>query len=102
MPDLSRRRFLAASAAAAGAVVVGGVPAGHGALASPKPPKPPRGPRHHDLRDVKLVVVLMQENRSFEVYLGSLRGVRGLGDRWTIALARAPRGPIGCGVERRI
>jgi len=22
--------------------------------------------------------------------------------RWTIALARAPRGPIGCGVERRM
>jgi phospholipase C len=32
------------------------------------------------LEDVEHVVVLMQENRSFEHYLGSMRGVRGFGD----------------------
>jgi len=32
------------------------------------------------LKDVEHVVVLMQENRSFEHYLGKLRGVRGFGD----------------------
>jgi len=32
------------------------------------------------LRDVEHVVVLMQENRSFEHYFGTLRGVRGFGD----------------------
>ena len=34
-----------------------------------------------DLSDVKHVVVFMQENRSFDHYYGSLRGVRGFGDR---------------------
>ena len=29
------------------------------------------------IKDVKHIVVLMQENRSFDHYLGSLRGVRG-------------------------
>jgi phospholipase C len=32
------------------------------------------------------VVILMQENRSFDHYFGSLKGVRGFGDRSTIAL----------------
>src|SRR5437764_10484456 len=32
------------------------------------------------LRDVEHVVVLMQENRSFDHYFGTLRGVRGFGD----------------------
>jgi phospholipase C len=39
--------------------------------------------RHSDLRDLKHVVILMQENRSFDHYFGSLRGVRGFGDRST-------------------
>lgn len=33
------------------------------------------------LADVEHVVVLMQENRSFDHYFGTLRGVRGFGDR---------------------
>src|SRR5947208_4127949 len=32
------------------------------------------------IRDVEHVVILMQENRSFDHYLGTLRGVRGFGD----------------------
>ena len=32
------------------------------------------------LKDVEHIVFLMQENRSFEHYLGTLRGVRGFGD----------------------
>jgi phospholipase C len=32
------------------------------------------------------MVVLMQENRSFDHHFGSLRGVRGFGDRATITL----------------
>jgi phospholipase C len=83
MPDLSRRHFLAATAAAAGVVAVGGVPAAISARASDKPGK---RPRHGDLRDLKHVVVLMQENRSFDHYFGSLRGVRGFADRSTITL----------------
>jgi phospholipase C len=39
------------------------------------------------IRDVKHVVILMQENRSFDHYFGTLRGVRGFGDRHPIPLA---------------
>ncbi|PBC59939.1 phospholipase C, phosphocholine-specific [Streptomyces sp. Tue6028] len=40
-------------------------------------------PAHHrsgTIEDVEHIVVLMQENRSFDHYFGSLRGVRGFGD----------------------
>ncbi|MFB6557034.1 alkaline phosphatase family protein, partial [Streptomyces sp. NPDC056405] len=43
------------------------------------------------LRDIKHVVVLMQENRSFDHYFGMLRGVRGFGDRNAVEL-RGGRG----------
>lgn len=36
------------------------------------------------IKDVEHVVVLMQENRSFDQYFGTLKGVRGFGDRFTI------------------
>lgn len=36
------------------------------------------------IMDVQHVVILMQENRSFDHYFGTLRGVRGFGDRLTI------------------
>jgi phospholipase C len=36
------------------------------------------------IADVEHVVILMQENRSFDHYFGSLRGVRGFGDRFPI------------------
>jgi len=39
------------------------------------------------IRDVKHVVVLMQENRSFDHYFGSLQGVRGFADRATVQIA---------------
>ena len=38
------------------------------------------------LNDVEHVVILMQENRSFDHYFGTLRGVRGFGDPRAIAL----------------
>jgi phospholipase C len=38
------------------------------------------------IQDVQHVVVLMQENRSFDHYFGTLAGVRGFGDRFTIPL----------------
>jgi phospholipase C len=46
-------------------------------------------PAHNEtgtIKDVKHVVILMQENRSFDHYFGTLRGVRGFGDRFTIPL----------------
>jgi phospholipase C len=38
------------------------------------------------IKDVKHIVVLMQENRSFDHYLGTLRGVRGFGDPRAVTL----------------
>ena len=77
MSDLSRRGFLGAAAAVSGAAVAGAaMPAN--AQASPR--------RHGDIRDIKHVVILTQENRSFDHYFGSLKGVRGFGDRSTITL----------------
>ncbi|MDM0123356.1 phosphocholine-specific phospholipase C [Variovorax arabinosiphilus] len=38
------------------------------------------------INDVEHVVILMQENRSFDHYFGTMRGVRGFGDRFTIPL----------------
>ncbi|HWH84215.1 MAG TPA: phospholipase C, phosphocholine-specific [Burkholderiaceae bacterium] len=36
------------------------------------------------IKDVEHVVILTQENRSFDQYFGTLKGVRGFGDRFTI------------------
>ena len=36
--------------------------------------------RHGTLQDVEHIVFLMQENRAFDHYFGTLRGVRGYGD----------------------
>jgi phospholipase C len=38
------------------------------------------------VKDVQHVVILMQENRSFDHYFGTLRGVRGFGDRHTVPM----------------
>jgi phospholipase C len=83
-PGLSRRRFLqytGLGAAAAGAVGIGGGPASAAvagtSAASRALPKGWSG----TLSDVKHVVILMQENRSFDHYFGTLRGVRGFGDK---------------------
>ena len=64
MPDLSRRHFLQASAALAG------LPPG-AAAAETAPAK---------LSDIDHVIILMKENRSFDHYFGTLRGVRGFDD----------------------
>jgi phospholipase C len=38
------------------------------------------------IQDVQHVVILMQENRSFDHYFGTMRGVRGFGDRFPVPL----------------
>ena len=40
------------------------------------------------IKDVEHIVILMQENRSFDQYFGTLMGVRGFGDRFTIPLPK--------------
>jgi phospholipase C len=71
----SRRRLLgsAAAAGALGAAALALPPNVQKALAAPRP----AGGR---LSDIKHVVLLMQENRSFDHYYGTLRGVRGFSD----------------------
>src|SRR5450830_809331 len=46
----------------------------------------PANNRTGTIRDVEHVVILMQENRSFDHYFGTLHGVRGFGDRFPIPL----------------
>jgi phospholipase C len=90
MSDLSRRGFLGAAAAVTGAVAAGAVLPGaaqaNDAAQAKDAAKPSRPRRYGDIRDVKHVVILMQENRSFDHYFGTLRGVRGFGDRSTIQI----------------
>ena len=80
MPDLSRRGFLGAATAITGAAAIGAAAPAAAAAPAPKPGT------HGDIRDIKRVVIIMQENRSFDHYFGSLRGVRGFADRSTITL----------------
>jgi phospholipase C len=82
-PGVSRRRFLqytALGSAAAVAAGVGGPAAASVARGSAADRTLPRG-WSGTIADLKHVVILMQENRSFDHYFGTLRGVRGFGDR---------------------
>lgn len=46
----------------------------------------PANTRTHSIRDVEHLVILMQENRSFDHYFGTLQGVRGFGDPRAVRL----------------
>lgn len=86
--EISRRRALALGAGGAGLAATGSLlpPSLQQALASQASE---RGQGYHHgggLRDIRHVVVLMQENRSFDHYFGMLRGVRGFADRNAIRL----------------
>jgi phospholipase C len=84
MTDIQRRTLLQAGLGTA----LGAFPAIARALAIPA------DVRTGTIRDVEHVVILMQENRGFDHYFGTLRGVRGFGDRFPIPLAPAlPGGP---------
>ncbi len=82
MPELTRRRlFSAAGRAAAAAFAAEFLPPNvRRAMANPPPT------RKGKLRDIKHVVLLMQENRSFDHYFGTLPGVRGFSDPNAITL----------------
>src|SRR5437868_2389663 len=45
-----------------------------------------RAPRQGSLRDIKHIVLLMQENRSFDHYFGTMAGVRGFDDPHALRL----------------
>jgi phospholipase C len=83
MPSKNRRDFLRSAAQAAGSfTALSMLPPGiRNALAIPA------HNRTGTIRDVEHIVVLMQENRSFDHYFGTLKGVRGFGDTRAINLA---------------
>jgi phospholipase C len=78
MTDVNRRRFLQIAAATAGASAL---PSAIARAASV-----PAAVDSGTLADVAHIVVLMQENRSFDHYFGTLGGVRGFGDPRPAAL----------------
>ena len=71
---MTRRRLLGTTARAAAAVLAGTLmpPNVRRALA--------QAPTSGSLKDIKHLVLLMQENRSFDHYFGTLAGVRGFDD----------------------
>ncbi len=83
MTDVSRRTLLASGLTAA---ALSALPASIARAASIAPDV-----RTGSIMDVEHVVILMQENRGFDHYFGSLRGVRGFADRLPIPVrATAP------------
>ncbi|MEW2293033.1 phosphocholine-specific phospholipase C [Streptomyces sp. NPDC006743] len=76
MSDVSRRKVLGTLTGGAALSLL--PPSLHRAMAAPMP----RG----GMRAIEHVIVLMQENRSFDNYFGTLKGVRGFGDRTPLRL----------------
>jgi len=74
--DTVRRRLLQAGLGAGAAALLPPAIARAAAIAP--------AVRSGDIEDIRHIVVLMQENRSFDHYFGTLRGVRGFADRFTI------------------
>jgi phospholipase C len=82
MPDLTRRRlFGAAGAVAAAAFAAEFLPPNVRRALADTPER-----LTASLSDIKHVVILMQENRSFDHYFGTLPGVRGFSDPGAIKL----------------
>ena len=82
MPEMTRRRMLATAGTAVAAAFAAEFlpPNVRRALAA----GPPRG--KGSLNDIKHVVILMQENRSFDHYFGTLPGSAGSADPAAITL----------------
>jgi phospholipase C len=74
---VSRRRFFQVGGALAGAAVVGGGVSQAAGLTG----RSRAAAATKSMADLKHVVILMQENRSFDHYYGALRGVRGFADK---------------------
>ncbi|WP_328906014.1 phospholipase C, phosphocholine-specific [Streptomyces sp. NBC_00234] len=99
--DISRRRLFALGGGALGAAAAGSFlpPSLQAAIAA----QPARPAGSGGLDDIRHVVILMQENRSFDHYFGMLRGVRGFGDRNAVELPSGASvfeqpGPLGAPV----
>ncbi|KJY43300.1 phospholipase C [Streptomyces sp. NRRL B-1568] len=98
MTPLSRRGFLGAAAGGSAAAALGALPSSlQQAMAA--------AGGGGTLDDVAHVVIFMQENRSFDHYFGTLKGVRGFADRSLLrfpggsdVLRQTRLGPLGGGV----
>src|SRR5215468_2409264 len=78
MREVNRRRFLQLAGGSIAATMLSdsiakalAIPANHAT---------------RSIRDIEHIVVLMQENRSFDHYFGAMRGVRGFGDPHPVTL----------------
>jgi phospholipase C len=81
VPEFTRRRFLGGAAAATGVGAAAALlPTSVQKALATLPNRPGR------LTDIKHVVLLMQENRSFDHYFGTLSGVAGFDDRNALTL----------------
>ncbi|GGA38947.1 phosphocholine-specific phospholipase C [Dyella nitratireducens] len=82
MVEMNRRKFLALSikAAALGAT-------GYALGGTIRPARAASTESTGTITDIKHVVILMQENRSFDHYFGTLQGVRGFADKAGITLS---------------
>ncbi|MFE1438820.1 phosphocholine-specific phospholipase C [Streptomyces sp. NPDC058739] len=78
MPEVNRRRFLQVAGATTAFTALSSSIERAAAL--------PANHRSGTIEDVEHIVVLMQENRSFDHYFGKLRGVRGFGDPHPVRL----------------
>ncbi|HVX21343.1 MAG TPA: alkaline phosphatase family protein [Acidimicrobiales bacterium] len=97
-PMVSRRGLLAAGLAAGAGLVAGGRPAGASGLTGGQGrllerALATRAGSGSSVGDIDHVVVLMQENRSFDHYFGTLSGVRGWSDP-AVPVQRAGRYPV--------
>jgi phospholipase C len=82
-PGLTRRRLLTSATALSGVAVGAAVlPASLRRALAATLKDPPGG----SLRDIEHIVILMQENRSFDHYFGTMPGVRGFADPAAIRL----------------
>ncbi|MFZ0386046.1 MAG: phospholipase C, phosphocholine-specific [Solirubrobacteraceae bacterium] len=78
MHDVNRRRFLQLAGGSVAATMLSDSIVRAATI--------PANRRTRSLEDVEHIVVLMQENRSFDHYYGVLRGVRGFGDPHPVVL----------------
>ncbi|HWG00790.1 MAG TPA: phospholipase C, phosphocholine-specific [Trebonia sp.] len=90
MPELSRRNLIrgaAVAGAAAAAASVSTAGTAHAEVTTSHDARQAGGHRRFgDIRDIKHVMILTQENRSFDMYFGTLKGVIGYGDQAAITL----------------
>ena len=84
--SLSRRQFLSRAGVAGAGLAALGMPGLRAALAAPR--------RVGRLSDIDHFVIFVQENRSFDHYFGTYRGVRGFGDRRTRTPFAQPGYPV--------